>query len=349
MKILFLGDFFYDYDYITEDIKKISQYIKKNNYKTILNLEGSIKTNKPIKKGINLAFSDNFIEILKMLNVVAVNLANNHVMDFGEEGLKLVIEKLDNANIKHFGAGINLNKAFEICNITIDNKLISLGGYGWNMEESINAKKNMPGTAPINFKIINDIARKTNNLFIPIFHYGYEYEKLPQPYHLIETRKLLYNNDNIKFIIGHHPHVVQAFEKNIYYSLGNFYFGKRREYYYNMQKYSNETSFGIGVIFDLDTFEEKVIGFRYNGKETIIEDKVKNLIDITSINNENYLKYFYTNNNILNKKYIYKTGFFNEKILNKFKYYRRTSKKYYLRNVKWPIIKKIKKIIKKGR
>ena len=42
MQLLWLGDFFYDYDYISEDIEKMSQWIKKNNYKTILNLAGVI-------------------------------------------------------------------------------------------------------------------------------------------------------------------------------------------------------------------------------------------------------------------------------------------------------------------
>ena len=42
MAILFLGDLFYDYDYITQDILEISDYIKKNNYSVVLNLEGAI-------------------------------------------------------------------------------------------------------------------------------------------------------------------------------------------------------------------------------------------------------------------------------------------------------------------
>ena len=52
MAILFLGDLFYDYDYITQDIFEISDYIKKNNFNVILNLEGSITkpSNPKIKK-----------------------------------------------------------------------------------------------------------------------------------------------------------------------------------------------------------------------------------------------------------------------------------------------------------
>lgn len=42
MAILFLGDFLYDYDKLETDMKKISDWIKKNNYRVILNLEGPI-------------------------------------------------------------------------------------------------------------------------------------------------------------------------------------------------------------------------------------------------------------------------------------------------------------------
>ena len=66
MKILFLGDFFYDYDNIQKDIDNISNYIRKNNLITILNLEGTIcsNTSKSQKKGVLLNMSNKYIEVL---------------------------------------------------------------------------------------------------------------------------------------------------------------------------------------------------------------------------------------------------------------------------------------------
>lgn len=347
MKLLFLGDFYYDYDYITEDIKRISKYIKDNNLITILNLEGTIKSSFKVNKGIRLNFSDIFIEVLKMLNVRAVNIANNHVMDFGSEGLKKLINMLDEAGIGHFGAGLNLEKALEVYTVSLNEKTISFGGYGWNMEECINARKGKAGTSPINFKLISKIIDDTKcDLFIPIFHYGYEFEKLPQPYHLLNTRELL-NNKKVKIIIGHHPHVVQAFEENIYYSLGNFYFGSKRHMFYNNKKYSKETGFGIGVIYDIDNNQKEVIEFIFDGTSTNIFNNTVELIDISNIKTSDYTKYFYDNNNILNKKYVYKMGFLNEKIFNYLKYYKRTFYKYYLRHIKWPLIKLVKGLRKR--
>jgi len=349
MKILFLGDFYYDYDYITEDIKKISKYIKSNNLVTILNLEGTIETEYKVNKVVRLKFGDAFIEALKLLNVKAVNLANNHVMDYGTNGLKMLIKKLDDAGIGHFGAGLNLDEALNTYTMSIGKKKIAFGGYGWNMEECINAKKNSAGTAPIDFKMTSKVIDVTEcDLFVPIFHYGYEYELLPQPYHLVKTRELM-NKDKVKIIIGHHPHVVQAFEQNIYYSLGNFYFGSRRNDFYNNKKHSHYSNYGIGVIYDIDSNECEVIEIIYDGRNSSIVKSKHELLDITKIKTNNYLEYFNKTNRFFNKKFVYKNGWFNEKFLNNFKYYCRNCYKIYLRKFKWPLIKILKKIINKIR
>ena len=74
MKLLFVGDFFYSYDIVKEDILEISNWINENGYRVVLNLEGPLaKNDRPIKKrGLNLCQSDLTIEILKKLNVVGM-------------------------------------------------------------------------------------------------------------------------------------------------------------------------------------------------------------------------------------------------------------------------------------
>src|SRR5204862_1016419 len=40
-----------------------------------------------------------------------VGVANNHINDYGKDGVKDTLETLDRARIAHFGAGMNLEKA----------------------------------------------------------------------------------------------------------------------------------------------------------------------------------------------------------------------------------------------
>ncbi|MBR3628302.1 MAG: CapA family protein, partial [Elusimicrobia bacterium] len=110
MKLLFLGDFFFDYDIIPNDFLLLCDFIKRNNYYVILNLETTFgnKGNPINKRGVHLRGSYNLIEVLKQLNVIAVCLANNHCMDFGYEALEELIINLKKENILFVGAGKNL-------------------------------------------------------------------------------------------------------------------------------------------------------------------------------------------------------------------------------------------------
>ena len=96
MKLLFLGDLLYNYNEVKEDIKRLGRYFTSNEYWTILNLEGPLISRTPAKKWIHLYQSNKIFEILKILNVKAVCLSNNHIMDWGEEGLKKLIFNIEN-------------------------------------------------------------------------------------------------------------------------------------------------------------------------------------------------------------------------------------------------------------
>ena len=78
------------------------------------------------------------------------------------------------------------------------------------------------------------------------------------------------------------------------------------------------------------------------------QEKILNLVDISNIDTVDYNDYFKKNNNATNKKFIYKNGFIYEKLINKTHYLHRNSYKLYLRKVKWPLIKLIKKVLRKG-
>ena len=77
-------------------------FFGKNNYLIILNLETPLKSNTPIRKWINLYNSKRLIDVLKTLNVVAVNVAKNHNMVWGKSGLEGLLSDLKKKGIIYY-------------------------------------------------------------------------------------------------------------------------------------------------------------------------------------------------------------------------------------------------------
>ncbi len=343
-KILFLGDFFYNFDVEEEDIGKISEYIRKNNYSCILNLEGCLaKSDEKIKKrGPNLYQSKITIDILKKLNVIGVTLANNHIMDFGEKALKETILMLDEADIKHCGAGTNISEALKPMIFKFENKNIIIYNYGWNIEETVYASDKKCGCAPKEDECIYVKKEKENDVLIKILHWGFEYNIFPMPFDIDKAHKMIDTGTDL--IIGHHPHVIQSKEKykdkSIYYSLGNFYFSGRRKLFLRKKfvgKIEDKCSYGLGVVYDiLNEKVEKEMLIYYdsvNDKSSIIEGKINNEI-LSDISNVDFKEMEYISK-IKKTKLNHNPILTTNKVLNNFKLF------------KLEIIYVIKKIIKK--
>ncbi len=210
-KLLFLGDLFYDYEDDQDDIKKIAEFIHKNGYRCILNLEGSMfeSSERTKKRGPNLAHSAKCIDVLKSLNVVAVALSNNHMMDFGKEGLKRTLETLDANGILHCGAGMNLEESLKPVVLNENGKRIYIYSYGWDVEETFYATKKSCGCAPrIDKYILTDSSE--SDLRINIMHWGFEYNTYPMPLDIELAHRMVDTGTGL--VIGSHPHVMQAKE-----------------------------------------------------------------------------------------------------------------------------------------
>lgn len=173
-----------------------------------------------------------YVNVLKNGGIDIVTIANNHIYDFGQEGLINTMAYLDSAGIDYVGAGINKQMAHrpvikEVKGIRIG----FLGYYGLKRHsDSHPATDDSAGTALRKLKLIRrDIRalRDSVNLIVVNFHWGLEKEHVPQEEQIFFAHKTIdYGAD---LIIGHHPHVLQGIEryKNRYivYSLGNFIFG----------------------------------------------------------------------------------------------------------------------------
>lgn len=303
MAILFLGDLFYDYDYITQDIFEISDYMKKNNFNVILNLEGSITkpSNPKIKKrGEHLCQSEKVIEVLKLLNVKGVILSNNHMFDYLEEGVRDTIEILEKNNIPYTGIVESEEEKPSSIFIQDGNLKYEIFAATDPYEESY-CRTDKIGCSLIKDIMDDTLVSSTEIKKIAFLHTGFEYNTLPTKRTINECRRLI--DKGFECVISSHPHIVQPYEKYnnkyIFYSIGNFYFSSFKKEFHDKEikfKPNHYCDLGYGVIFEDSNV--RIIGIDYNTDNLtpkLLEDYEAEEIDFSKF--INYKKEYYKNRN----------------------------------------------------
>lgn len=163
----------------------------------------------------------------------AVNLANNHILDQGVEGLVDTLTYLNDYGIAHAGAGMNGTEAYEPAYFERKGMKIALLGFSRVVPvASWKADGNRAGVAEAydSTRAIAAIqsARKKADLVIVVAHWGEERVSTPNA----DQTRLAHEfvDAGADLIIGGHPHVLQGLEyykgKWIAYSTGNFIFTK---------------------------------------------------------------------------------------------------------------------------
>lgn len=167
---------------------------------------------------------------LKNAGFTHLSLANNHILDFGAEGLRQTLSSLDANSITYSGAGADLASARRAGIIDLKGVKVAFISYSLTYPEEFFAGADRSGTAPGYAPLfIADIvqAKKTADCVIASFHWGGEGEGKPKRYQVKAARQAIDAGADI--VLGHHPHVLQGVEYYgkgvIFYSLGNFAFG----------------------------------------------------------------------------------------------------------------------------
>ena len=180
---------------------------------TIANFEGTL-TESTEREDKQFAFKApaSYANILTAGSVEAVNTANNHSHDYGEESFNDTLKALDAANIIHFG--YDETAVTEVKGVKVG--LVGIYELNDHLGREEQLKQNIA-------KVKQDGAQ----LIVVIFHWGNEKEEVPDDNQ--RTLGHLAIDEGADLVCGHHPHVLQGIEeykgKNIVYSLGNFCFG----------------------------------------------------------------------------------------------------------------------------
>ena len=199
----------YGADYFLQNVKDIFS----TDDLTIANFEGTL-TDSDEREDKTFAFKApaSYASILTGGSVEAVNTANNHSHDYGEQSFDDTLAALDDAGIVHFG--YDETAVMDVRGIKVG--LVGIYELYDHLEREQQLKDNIA-------KVKADGAQ----LIVAIFHWGNETETVPDSNQTTLGRIAI--DEGADLVCGHHPHVLQGIEtykgRNIVYSLGNFCFG----------------------------------------------------------------------------------------------------------------------------
>lgn len=241
MNILFGGDVMpggvlpYQDKYIDETF---SDYISRFDFR-IATLECAIGDDIPFdkvkmdgKKNIIYARNNDFFRVLDLkLNVVS--LANNHLFDLGEEGMRNTIRLLDEAGIRHCGAGLNIEEARKPVILSHDGKRIAFIAfcqydptYIGHVPEAAEGKAGIYVFSYERLEADIKSLKSTCDLVFVLPHWGHEYQYVPTQECINIARFLV--DSGADGIFASHPHQIQPLieykGKPIAFSMGNFLF-----------------------------------------------------------------------------------------------------------------------------
>lgn len=235
MKILIAGDFcpqnrvaeLFERRNYASVLGGVQNVIKEADY-SIVNFECAVTKGKEkpiVKAGINLQTSEKGIEALKWSGFNCITLANNHIYDFGEDGIKNTLDTCIECGLDTVGGGKNLQEAILPLYKKISDKTLAIINC-CEHEFSIATEKSGGGNPldPIQQYYSIKEAKSKADFVIVIAHGGPEHFPLPSP--RMQDTFRFFIDAGADTVINHHQHCLSGYElykkKPIFYGIGNF-------------------------------------------------------------------------------------------------------------------------------
>ena len=218
----------------------------------LANLECALADNpKPIQKaGPVLHAPTATAATLKKAGIGVLSLANNHIRDCGDEGVKSTLKACSESGIKTVGAGENIIAAKQPLMLGLDGKKVAVVSFA---EHEFNfATKERAGAATLDiyedFDRLRSLRQQVDVLIV-FYHGGIEYHPYPSPLLAKKCRKMA--DCGADLVLCQHSHCIGTVEhrgdSTIVYGQGNSVFGYR----------DGDDGWNRGMIVELDLSGEK--------------------------------------------------------------------------------------------
>ena len=235
MRLLIAGDFFpsaqvadlfakKDFGTVFSGVKEVVSSADL----AVVNLECPVGGSSPISKvGPALRCGEEALEALKEAGYGCVSLANNHIGDYGSEGVRNTLRKVKECSLDYVGAGLDAADASKAL-------VKEIGGVRVAIINCCETEFSIAGTAspgacaldPVEqYRMIGE-AKKVADKVVVIVHGGYERCPFPSP-RMVRTYRF-FIDAGADAVLNHHQHCASGYEvysgKPIFYGLGNFCF-----------------------------------------------------------------------------------------------------------------------------
>jgi poly-gamma-glutamate synthesis protein (capsule biosynthesis protein) len=219
------------------------------------------------KDGPSLKAPASAINGIKQLDPSVMTLANNHIMDQGEEGLLSTMKLLSDNMIACVGAGRDIKEASD--SIALDKNGLKIAVYACTEHEFSIAGENSAGANPLDlydgFDHISGL-KSGSNYVIVLLHGGKEHYRYPTPDLQKTCRKMVKSGADL--VVCQHSHCIGSYEQYgdgiIVYGQGNFLFDRHDNEYWS-------TGLLVRAVFG-EKMDVEFIPFNKKGKGVELSD-----------------------------------------------------------------------------
>jgi poly-gamma-glutamate synthesis protein (capsule biosynthesis protein) len=273
--LLFLGD-----------VVPFKPFRFRNNLKTVINLECPIiKDGIPEGGKINLKVKENYLEDIFGDNLYCVNIGNNHILDYGKQGLDSTLIELSKLKTHIFGLNRTRDDLYNP--LIVDYNSIRIAFISV-VCMSTSPLLQLDDGLSLSVLDTDEILKKVSGIrasvqrIVVYIHWGTEESSYPEIKEILAARKLI--DGGVDIVIGSHAHAPQPIERYnngiIAYNLGNFimpdlrniptYFtgsGEPQSTYNKSTMPWNRISWGLAI--DMSSMDFKVMKYMFLNNRVI--------------------------------------------------------------------------------